>query len=145
MVSLVLQIIHLGEVSLLWNSVCGLGPVRLGICMNCNRVIKRVIVTYSFALLKTTYLSCFFVTLLDYLYAFDMQTYSDCLVSLSQSHIPHSLCLRSEGVIIYDTRTCFTVLFHRWSKDHYHCTITSVSCTIQSLHIHLLVVRFISA
>ena len=26
---------------------------------------------------------------------------------------PHLLCLRSGGVITYDTRTCFTVLFHR--------------------------------
>ena len=26
---------------------------------------------------------------------------------------PHFLCLQSEGVAIYDTRTCFTVLFHR--------------------------------
>ena len=57
---------------------------------------------------------------------------------------PRWLYLRSGGVTIYDTRTCFTVLFHRWSKDHYHCTITSVSCTIRSIHKHLLVVRFTS-
>ena len=64
--------------------------------------------------------------------------------------IPHPLevvlsHLWSNHVVIYDTRTCFTVLFHRWSKDHYHCTIISVSCTIPSIHIHLPVVRFTSA